>query len=64
MNIGLFAATYLDLPLEDVCRKAADLGYQSVEIPAFKEGNSHLAVDDIIQRGRKINAHEGARRNP
>jgi len=47
MKIGLFTATYLDLPLEEVCKKAADYGYEAVEIPAFRDGNTHLNIDEI-----------------
>ena len=47
MKIGLFTATYLDLPLEEVCKKAVDYGYEAVEIPAFRDGNTHLNIDEI-----------------
>ena len=47
MKIGLFTATYLDESLEDVCRKAADYGYEAVEIPAFKDGNTHIDLDTM-----------------
>ena len=47
MKIGLFTATYLDLKLEEVCKMAADLGYEAVELPAFAN-NPHLDVDDIV----------------
>jgi len=50
MKLGLFSATYLDMELKDVCEKAADLGYEAVELPAFKEGNPHLDVDEIVKR--------------
>lgn len=49
MKLGIFTATYSDLALEEVCRKAADLGYEAVELPAFKAGNTHLDVDAIVQ---------------
>ncbi|MBE3065282.1 MAG: sugar phosphate isomerase/epimerase, partial [Spirochaetes bacterium] len=44
MKIGLFTATYLDTKLEVVCKMAADLGYQAVELPAFA-GNPHVDLD-------------------
>ncbi len=47
MKIGLFTATYLDDSFENVCKKAADYGYEAVEIPAFKEGNTHLDSDNL-----------------
>src|SRR3989339_454636 len=49
MKIGLFTATYLDLSFREVCRKAADYGYEAVEIPAFKDGNPHLDIDAMIE---------------
>jgi sugar phosphate isomerase/epimerase len=50
MKIGLFTATYLDMKLEEVCKYAAELGYGSVEIPAFT-GSTHLDKDEIIKGG-------------
>ena len=47
MKIGLFTATYLDDSLENVCKKAADYGYEAVELPAFKDGNTHLDIDNL-----------------
>ena len=48
MKIGLFTATYLDMKLGDVCRMAADLGYQAVELPAFS-GNPHVDLDEVLK---------------
>ncbi len=48
MKIGIFSANYLDLKIEDVLRKASDLGYEAVELPAF-QGNSHLDIDEIVK---------------
>ena len=48
MKLGLFTATYLDESLESVFKKAANHGYEAVEIPAFKNGNTHLDVDSLI----------------
>lgn len=48
MRIGLFTATYLDMKLEEVCKMAANLGYQAVEIPAFT-GNPHLELDEVLK---------------
>jgi sugar phosphate isomerase/epimerase len=48
MKIGLFTATYLDMKLEEVCKMAADLGYQAVELPAFA-GNPHVDLDEVIK---------------
>jgi sugar phosphate isomerase/epimerase len=49
MKLGIFSATYMDLELKEVCRKASQLGYQAVELPAFKAGNTHLDVDEIVK---------------
>jgi sugar phosphate isomerase/epimerase len=51
MKIGLFTATYLDQKLEDVCKMAASLGYEAVELPAFS-GNPHLDLDEILKGGK------------
>jgi sugar phosphate isomerase/epimerase len=48
MKIGIFSATYSDLSLEDILKKAAALGYEAVELPAFK-GNPHLDIDEIVK---------------
>ncbi|MDA8218342.1 MAG: TIM barrel protein, partial [Dehalococcoidales bacterium] len=54
MKLGIFTALFLDRPLAEVLRYVADLGYQMVELPAFK-GNPHLDVDEVIQdRGAKM----------
>lgn len=50
MRIGLFSATYLDLKLEEVCEMAARLGYEAVELPAFKD-NPHLDIEEIVKSG-------------
>ena len=47
MRIGLFTANYLDLSLEQVLDKALALGYEAVELPAFK-GNHHLDIERVI----------------
>ena len=47
MKLGLFTATYLDESLENVCKKASDHGYEAVELPAFRDGNTHLDLDNI-----------------
>jgi sugar phosphate isomerase/epimerase len=50
MRIGIFSATYLDLKLEEVCKMAADLGYQAVEVPAFAD-NPHLDIEKAVADG-------------
>ena len=48
MKIGLFTATFLDLPLEEVFKMASGLGYQAVELPAFSN-NPHLDIEEIVK---------------
>ncbi|MBC8390762.1 MAG: sugar phosphate isomerase/epimerase [Actinobacteria bacterium] len=48
MRVGIFTATYLDMELEEVCKMASGLGYESVELPAFSN-NPHLDIDIIIK---------------
>lgn len=47
MKLGIFTALFQDRPLEDVLRTVAGLGYEMVEIPAWK-GNPHLDLDDVL----------------
>ena len=49
MKIGIFSPTFSDLSLEEVCRKASELGYETVELPGFRDGNNHLDVEDILK---------------
>ena len=51
MKIGLFTATYLDMKLDQVCKMAADYGYESVELPAFN-GNPHLDIEEVVKQGK------------
>ncbi|MCF7927913.1 MAG: sugar phosphate isomerase/epimerase [Spirochaetales bacterium] len=48
MRLGIFTATYLDMELPDVLKMAADIGYEAVELPAFK-GNPHVDVEEIVK---------------
>ena len=48
MKIGIFTATYLDMELEEVCKMASRLGYEAVELPAFR-GNPHLDIEEIVK---------------
>lgn len=62
MKIGLFTATYMDMSLDEVCKKASKLGYEAIELPAFK-GNPHLDIDEIVKSDNaqklkeKVNKH-------
>jgi sugar phosphate isomerase/epimerase len=49
MKLGIFSATFSDMDLESVCRMASGLGYEAVELPAFRDGNTHLDVDGIVK---------------
>jgi len=48
MRVGIFTVTYLDMELEEVCKMASGLGYESVELPAFSN-NPHLDIDIITK---------------
>lgn len=48
MKIGIYTATYLDKSLEEVCKMSSELGYEAVEIPAFKD-NPHLDIEEVIK---------------
>ncbi|MEI8188462.1 MAG: sugar phosphate isomerase/epimerase [candidate division NC10 bacterium] len=50
MKLGLFTALFQDRPLEDVLRVAADLGYESVELPVW-HGCPHVDLDAVLQDG-------------
>jgi sugar phosphate isomerase/epimerase len=52
MKIGIFTALFADQPLEKVARHVADLGYESVELPVWKD-NGHTSLDDILNGGAK-----------
>jgi sugar phosphate isomerase/epimerase len=48
MKIGLFTATFLDTPIEDVFKMASGLGYEAVEMPAFCN-NPHLDIEEVVK---------------
>jgi len=50
MKLGVFTALFQDRSLEEVLRLVADLGYEMVELPAWK-GNRHLDLDEVIADG-------------
>ena len=50
MKLGLFSIAYEDVPLESILRHISSLGYESIELPAWK-GNPHLDLDKIINGG-------------
>ena len=50
MKIGLFTALFQARPLEEVLRLAVGLGYEMVELPAWR-GNGHLDLDTVLADG-------------
>jgi len=50
MKLGMYTTLFGDKPLDEVARYAAELGYQALELPAWK-GNTHLCIDDVLQGG-------------
>ncbi len=50
MKLGIFTALFQDRPLEEVLRLVAELGYEAVELPAWK-GSPHLDVDSVLADG-------------
>ncbi len=54
MKLGIFTALFQDRPLEEVLRLVAELGYETVELPAWR-GNPHLDVDKVLgDRGKRL----------
>lgn len=61
MKIGIFTVLYNDKPLEAVLKYVSDLGYEAVEIAAWK-GSNHLDIDKILTGGagelkKKVEKH-------
>ena len=50
MKLGLCTGTYADLPLEEVCRLAAEYGYETLEIETFEKDNLHLDPHTILEK--------------
>ena len=50
MKIGIFSVLYNDKPLEDVLRYVSGLGYEAVEIAAWK-GSNHIDLDRVLSGG-------------
>jgi len=50
MKIGIFTVLYDDRPLDDVLKYVSGLGYEAVEIAAWK-GSNHIDLDRILQGG-------------
>lgn len=50
MKIGIFTVLYDDKPLDDVLKYVAELGYEAVELAAWK-GSHHLNIEEIVKGG-------------
>jgi sugar phosphate isomerase/epimerase len=50
MKLGIFTALFQDRPLPEVLRLVAELGYEAVELPAWR-GNRHLDLDAVLDDG-------------
>jgi sugar phosphate isomerase/epimerase len=51
--ITLFTGQWADLPLEDICRKASDFGYQGVELACWGD---HFEVDKALSDSNYVTA--------
>jgi sugar phosphate isomerase/epimerase len=51
--ITLFTGQWADLPLEDICRKASDFGYQGVELACWGD---HFEVDKALADSNYVSA--------
>ena len=50
MRIGIFTVLYNEEPLEKVLKYVSDLGYEAVELAAWK-GSNHLDIDKVLSGG-------------
>lgn len=50
MNVGFCIVNCSDKPAEDVCRIASDNGYESIEVPSYKD-NGQIDVDLLLKPG-------------
>ena len=50
MKIGILTVLYDEKPLEDVLKYVSRLGYEAVELAAWK-GSHHLNIDEILTGG-------------
>ncbi|NIM99678.1 MAG: TIM barrel protein [candidate division Zixibacteria bacterium] len=52
MKIGVFTVLYDDKPLEEVAAYASGLGYEMVELAAWK-GSNHIDIDEVLKGNTK-----------
>ena len=50
MKLGVLTVLYNERPLEEVARQVADLGYEAVELAAWRDSN-HLDLDRVLTDG-------------
>lgn len=50
MKIGIFTVLYNDKPVDDVLKFVSGLGYEAVEIAAWK-GSTHIDIERIVKGG-------------
>ena len=50
MKIGIFTVLFNEDPLEKVLRYVSGLGYEAVELAAWK-GSNHLDLDKVLSGG-------------
>ena len=55
MKLGIFSVLYNDKPLEEVAKYVSSLGYEMVELAAWKS-STHLDIDRVIQDKRYVKA--------
>ena len=55
MKLGIFSVLYNDKPLEEVAAYVSSLGYEAVELAAWKS-SAHLDIDQTIQDKGYVNA--------
>ncbi|MDG6899637.1 MAG: sugar phosphate isomerase/epimerase [Nitrososphaerota archaeon] len=50
MKLGVLTVMYDELPLEKVAKRVSELGYEAIELVAWK-GGRHLDIDAVVDRG-------------
>ncbi|HWY93407.1 MAG TPA: TIM barrel protein, partial [Chthoniobacterales bacterium] len=55
MKLGIFSVLYNDKPLEEVAKYVSSLGYEMVELAAWKS-SAHLDIDRVIEDKRYVKA--------
>jgi len=50
LKVGIFTALYAEKPLDDVMSYVSSLGYEAVELPAWR-GSLHVDLDSVLSGG-------------